>query len=46
MVANLFPAVLILVAGNAISTIGRAPALKAGPLDPKEPADKTGNEHV
>lgn len=41
-----FLCALILVAGDAIRTIRRAPALKAKSDGPKEPADKTGNEHA
>lgn len=41
-----FLCALILVAGDAIRTIRRAPALKAKPAGPEEPADKTGKEHV
>ena len=37
---------LILVAGDAIRTIRRAPAIKAKSLSPEAPADKTGNEHA
>ena len=41
-----FLCALILVAGDAIRTIRRAPALKAKSDGPEAPADKTGNEHV
>ena len=41
-----FLAALILVAGDAIRTIRRAPAVKTKSCNPEVPADKTGNEHV
>ena len=37
---------LILVAGDAIRTIRRAPTVKAKSGNPETPADKTGNEHA
>ena len=41
-----FMAALILVAGDAIRTIRRAPTVKAKSGHPDVPADKTGNQHV